>query len=112
MSNMHYAVVIIGALSLLLGLGLGQIYYQHQRIEQLEFNRFRQPSHLEQLRHCRNDLCRHRHFRQSQEATERARINAERKLKESIRRYNKELKRWEAEEKRRSSRDGVYRIVE
>lgn len=36
MKNLHYAVAIIVALSLLLGLSIGQNYWQHQRIQQLE----------------------------------------------------------------------------
>lgn len=121
MSNIRYAVIIIGALSLLLGLSLGQIYHQHQRIEQLEFNRFRQSGNIIycQPKNHRHDLDREIQLRKAQEALERAQLKLERKmrlrnevneerLQEAVRRYNKKLERWEDEW--RSTDRGLIRI--
>lgn len=122
MSNIRYAVLIIGALSLLLGLSLGQIYYQHQRIEQLEFNRFRQSGTIELHKH-RGDFPHHRHFHDSRRARERAREQAhrehlkkleiqevEKRLQEAIYRYNRELETWEKTPKWESTKYGLYRF--
>lgn len=126
MSNIRYAVLIIGALSLLLGLSLGQIYHQHQRIEQLEFNRFRQSGKKFDLRRSTVDLfrdqCRKKHRHHGVEERARAEAEArverelrieadraERKLQEAIRRYNKELQLWEST-KWRSTSNGLYRV--
>lgn len=133
MTNIRYAVLIIGALSLLLGLSLGQIYFQHQRIEQLEFNRFRHSTKLPQANwhtcvsgdHCSHKFSRGRdaHF----EAIEKARTEAlrrrehklrneahevEKRLQNAIRQYNKELELWESNHKSKSTKNGLYQFEE
>jgi biopolymer transport protein ExbB/TolQ len=122
MSNIRYAVLIIGALSLLLGLSLGQIYYQHQRIEQLEFNRFQQSGEIK-IHHRQHNFCRENHFHDAQRALERARADVhrkferkqrveevERRLQEAIYRYNRELDKWESNPKWESTKNGLYRF--
>ena len=88
MTNLRYAIGIIGALSLLLGLSLGQIYFLHERVDQLEFNRFRQSTPQIQL-NITSDYQRHL----LQENLERARRHNA--LSKELRRYNRELQRWE-----------------
>lgn len=122
MSNIRYAVLIIGALSLLLGLSLGQIYFQHQKIEQLEFNRFR-DSGKKQFPRCNNMHLHDRHMRDAQRSMERAWEKArqkqqwrnevdevEKRLQEAIYRYNRELKEWEKSPKWESTKNGLYRF--
>ncbi|PHN05781.1 hypothetical protein [Flavilitoribacter nigricans] len=131
MSNIRYAVLIIGALSLLLGLSLGQIYFQHQRIEQLEFNRFRSSVNVPQAaphtchprNRCTHDLS--RFFDGHRESMERARVEAfrkrqremtiqvdevEKRLQKAIRRYNKEVELWESNHTWKSTKNGLYRF--
>jgi biopolymer transport protein ExbB/TolQ len=133
MTNIRYAVLIIGALSLLLGLSLGQIYFQHQRIEQLEFNRFRHSSELSKSNwhtcatgnYCSHNL--HRAFDSHLEAMERAKAEmlrrrehklrneaneVEKRLQNAIRQYNKELQLWESNKKEMSTQNGLYRFEE
>lgn len=91
MTNLRYAIIIIGALSLLLGLSLGQIYYQHKRIEQLEFNRFRQMPMEFRFQHRDHP---HRAYRDALDRAREQGILLER-LEEVMRRYNPEEQRWE-----------------
>lgn len=121
MSNIRYAVLIIGALSLLLGLSLGQIYRQHQRIEQLEFNRFRQSGVIQLHKYI--DGFNHFNSNEARQARERAREQAhqerlrkievdevQKRLQEAIYRYNRELDKWEKTPKFESSKYGLYRF--
>lgn len=120
MSNIQYAVLTIAALSLLLGLSLGQIRQQHQRIEQLEFNRFLQSGNSLHIHSCKNRLCRDVHLgdalRASMEAREKALMELklrdleglEQRIESAVRRYNRKLDRWEDEW--RGTEEGLIRM--
>ncbi|MCB0634770.1 MAG: hypothetical protein R2824_16815 [Saprospiraceae bacterium] len=88
MTSLRYAIAIIGALSLLLGLSLGQNYHQYKRIQQLEFNRFRQSGIEFEIRE-RVDNTR-RILDRFREEAERQRV-----IHLTVPRYNEFHHRWE-----------------
>ena len=90
MTSLRYAIAIIAALSLLLGLSLAQNYTQHKRIKQLEFNRFLQSGSQFEL-HQRFDNS-HLILEQLREQTRRKR---ERAIHPTVPRYNEHNHRWE-----------------
>jgi hypothetical protein len=90
MTSLRYAIAIIGALSLLLGLSLGQNYHQYKRIQQLEFNRFRQSGIEFEWRHRIDNT--HRILEQ---VRERSRRDRERIIHLTVPRFNQDRHIWE-----------------
>lgn len=90
MTNLRYAIAIIGALSLLLGLSLGQNFYQHNRIKQLEFNRFRHSGVNFEFQQRIDNVERIMERFQEEERRKRERI-----IHLTVPRYNRHQHRWE-----------------
>lgn len=71
MKNLSYAVAIIAALSLLLGLSLGQNYQLQQQLYQMEMPGLGHPAVVDIRLAPEAESCRHHHWRDHDERMER-----------------------------------------